>query len=213
MESNWASDHLQVIRTLMERAAIYRRALAPVMIYNGCLGLAAAGAGILLRILTPHGFILFWAGVAVVGLIGSLLLIRRQALRDKEPFWSSPTRRVTQALLPPVVAGFILAVIVLLGAGSSLSSSAQPLATLWLPLSWVVLYGCAFHAAGFFMPRGMRLFGWLFIAAGCSLFWLASRETALRPEWGYAIMGAFFGLLHLAYGVYLYFTEPRGDDA
>ena len=29
MESGWATDHLQVIRTLMERAALYRRALAP----------------------------------------------------------------------------------------------------------------------------------------------------------------------------------------
>ena len=38
---------------------------------------------------------------------------------------------------------------------------------LWLPLSWVVLYGCAFHAAGFFMPRGMKIFGWAFIVGGC----------------------------------------------
>jgi hypothetical protein len=63
------------------------------------------------------------------------------------------------------------------------------------------------------MPRGMRLFGWSFIAAGCVLFWVASRETASRPESGHVIMGVFFGMLHLAYGVYLYFTEPRGDQA
>ena len=30
MEPNWAGEHLQVIRTLMERSALYRRALAPV---------------------------------------------------------------------------------------------------------------------------------------------------------------------------------------
>ena len=42
MESNWAAEHLQVIRTLMERSAVYRRALAPVMIFNGCLGCIAA---------------------------------------------------------------------------------------------------------------------------------------------------------------------------
>jgi hypothetical protein len=213
MESNWAADHLQVIRTLMERASVYRRALAPVMIYNGCLGLAAASAGVLLRIFSPRGFIFFWAGVAVLGLIGSLLLVRRQSLRDKEPFWSSPTRRVTLAMLPPVAAGFVLSVIVLLGVEGQLRSVGQPLAALWLPSGWVVLYGCAFHAAGFFMPRGMRLFGWIFIAAGCALFWLASVHDMPQPECGHIIMGAFFGLLHLAYGVYLRFTEPRGDDA
>ena len=213
MESNWAADHLQVIRTLMERASVYRRALAPILIYNGCLGLAAAGAGVFLQIFTARGFILFWASVAVVGLIGSLLLVRRQALRDKEPFWSPPTRRVTQAMLPPVGAGFILSVIVMLGAGDPLRAVGPSLGTLWLPAGWVVLYGCAFHAAGFFMPRGMRLFGWIFIAAGCGLFWLASVHGAPRPECGHLIMGLFFGLLHLAYGVYLRFTEPRRADA
>src|SRR5436189_1798 len=39
MESNWATEHLQVIRTLMERAEIYRRALAPVMLLTGTAGL------------------------------------------------------------------------------------------------------------------------------------------------------------------------------
>src|SRR6266446_9747026 len=40
MESNWAAEHLQVIRTLMERSAVYRRALAPIMIFNGIVGVA-----------------------------------------------------------------------------------------------------------------------------------------------------------------------------
>ena len=42
MEKNWASDHLHTIRTLMERSALYRRALAPVMIAAGVLGMAGA---------------------------------------------------------------------------------------------------------------------------------------------------------------------------
>ena len=42
MESNWAAEHLQVIRTLMERSAIYRRALAPIMLGTGVLVLGAS---------------------------------------------------------------------------------------------------------------------------------------------------------------------------
>ena len=42
MDSNWAGEHLQVIRTLMERSAIYRRTLAPIMLLLGILGLLAA---------------------------------------------------------------------------------------------------------------------------------------------------------------------------
>src|SRR5215831_13830234 len=102
MESNWAAEHLQVIRTLMERSAIYRRALAPIMIFNGVIGIGSAVVGWALKIGSPRGFIGFWAGVGLLAVAGSFLLVRRQALRAAESFWSPPTRRVTQAMLPPL---------------------------------------------------------------------------------------------------------------
>src|SRR5690349_17919897 len=108
METNWAAEHLQVIRTLMERSAVYRRALAPVMTFNGAVGSAAATAGAAAKIESPRSFILFWACVGAVAVAGSFLLVRRQALKESEPFWSPPTRRVTQAMLPPLIAGFII---------------------------------------------------------------------------------------------------------
>jgi hypothetical protein len=208
MESNWAAEHLQVIRTLMERSALYRRALAPIMIFNGVVGSAAAGLGWALRICSPRAFIVYWAGVAVLALTGSFLLVRRQALKDSEPFWSPPTRRVSQALLPPLVAGFLIT------AGAFLHEFPIPGLgpqgiEVWVPLSWVVLYGCAIHAAGFFMQRGMKVFGWAFIIGGCTLLAVELAGLADVPDAGNAVMGLFFGGLHLAYGVYLYFTEPR----
>lgn len=214
MDPHWASEHLQVIRTLMERAALYRRALAPVMIYNGILGSIAASVGLGLRFFSPNAFVVYWTLVAAVGLVGSFLLVRRQALRDREPFWSSPTRRVTQALLPPIAAGFLLAVLLVWkwNAGAPTSSALGTAATVWLPAGWVVLYGCAFHAAGFFMPRGMRLFGWMLVLMGCGAFAVALAEPEPRPEYGHFIMGLCFGVLHFAYGMYLFFTEPRGNE-
>ena len=47
MQSDWAAENLQVIRTLMERSAIYRRALGPMTTFAGGLGTAAAIAGVL----------------------------------------------------------------------------------------------------------------------------------------------------------------------
>src|SRR5262245_55431492 len=108
METNWAAEHLQVIRTLMERSAVYRRALAPIMILNGILGTAGALIGTAMGIDNPRSFVLFWACVAGVAMAGSFFLVRRQALKASEPFWSPPTRRVTQAMLPPLVAGGII---------------------------------------------------------------------------------------------------------
>ena len=212
MESNWAVEHLQVIRTLMERSALYRRALAPIMAYNGAVGVIAAGVGWALHIGAPRAFILFWAVVCAVAMAGSFLLVRRQALKESEPFWSPPTRRVTQAFLPPLVAGLIISLVVLMRLSSAQPELDRALAMLWLPLSWVVLYGCAFHAAGFFMPRGMRIFGWAFILGGCGLFGLGIPSWTRPLDYAYGIMGLFFGALHLAYGIYLYFTEKRGNE-
>jgi len=210
MESGWANDHLQVIRTLMERAAVYRRALAPTTLVTGGIGAAAALVGWLARIESPRGFALFWIAVSVVAICGALWVMRSQALKDKEPFWSPPTRRVTQALLPPLVAGLVAALLVVLPQG------APPARVWWLPPIWMVLYGCALHAAGFFMARGIKLFGWGFMVLGCA----CAVAVRLRmgadglPALGNAhwLMGATFGGLHLAYGAYLYLTE-KGKNA
>jgi hypothetical protein len=212
MESNWAAEHIQVIRTLMERSAIYRRALAPIMIFNGVVGLGAAAAGWNLKLASPRAFILFWAGVSLVAAGGSFLLVRRQALKEAEPFWSPPTRRVTQALLPPFVAGLFLGIVVWVHSPSAPPSLGNTAGMLWLPLGWVILDGCAFHAAGFFMPRGMRLFGWAFVIGGCGLFALGIPDWGGPLDWAHGIMGFFFGALHLAYGIYLYFTERRRNE-
>jgi hypothetical protein len=204
MESNWAAEHLQVIRTLMERSALYRRALAPIMIYNGAVGTVAAIVGWSCKIESLRGFILFWACVAAIAMGGSFFLVRRQALKASEPFWSPPTRRITQAMLPPLAAGMFIGLITYTNFALFVSG-VPPL----LPLSWVVLYGCAFHAAGFFMPRGMRLFGWGFVVGGCCLFWIGAPNPL---GFAYGVMGFFFGVLHLAYGIYLYFTEQSRDE-
>src|SRR3979409_470211 len=119
METNWATEHLQVIRTLMERSAVYRRALAPVMVLTGVLGIVAALAGALAKIESSRGFAVYWLLVGMGAVAGAFTLVRRQALKDGEPFWSPPTRRVTQALLPPLTAGFVISVIALLEMGSS----------------------------------------------------------------------------------------------
>jgi len=200
MQENWAAEHLQVIRTLMERSAVYRRALAPPMTFAGLLGTAAAWIGWSRDITTPRAFVLFWGAVSIVALTGTFILVRRQAIKAGEPLWSPPTRRVSQALLPCLFLGAVAGVLVCLQSGVQS-----------LPAVWVALYGAALHAAGFFMPRGMRLFGWAFVVAGSGLLVvMALMPFDLSPH---AIMGFFFGLLHLAYGVYLYFTEQRRNPA
>jgi hypothetical protein len=208
MENDLAAEHLQTIRTLMERSAVYRRALAPIMVWNGIVGLAGGVTGWKLNFTSGRAFIEFWSGVALLAIIGSFLLVRRQALKDSEPFWSPPTRRVAQALLPPLFIGGFLNVVL-----ACAVSGIEPELGLYLIIFWLWFYGCAAHAAGFFMTRGMKLFGWGFIAVGCALFAesvnTGSRLDSISP---YLLMGFIFGGLHLAYGIYLYLTE-KGKNA
>ena len=208
MEKNWAVENLQTIRTLMERSAVYRRALAPIMILAGTAGLGGGLAGWLGRLESNRGFVWLWLGVALFSLAGSLLLVRRQALKDSEPFWSPPTRRVGQALLPAFFIGLMTAAFVIV-LGGGVDSHSRGLQFL-LVMLWAWFYGCAVHAAGFFMPRGVRWLGWIFIVIGSVLLALLGlAEPRLEPVPPHLLMGGIFGGLHLAYGIYLHFTEPK----
>ncbi|MCX6544640.1 MAG: hypothetical protein NTV05_09530 [Acidobacteria bacterium] len=206
METHWAAEQLQTIRTLMERSALYRRALEPIMLFAGALGVAAGAAGSVLRLDSMRAFGGLWLGTAAVAVVGAFLIARQQAIKDHEPFWSPPARRVAQALLPPLAAGMCIGLVSLLaegGAGGVLSLSCL----------WVLLYGCALHAAGFFMPRGIRLFGWVFVAGACGLVCataLARQDLHVNPN---LLMGLFFGVLHLAYGAYLHLSEKATNAA
>jgi hypothetical protein len=203
MQTNWAEENLQTIRTLMERSAIYRRALAPIMLLAGALGVAAAIIGLCFHQESLRAFGILWLSTAVIAVAGALLVTRQQAIKESEVFWSPPTRRVGQAILPPLFAGMILGLVF------TFVGLANPVI---LTFIWLFFYGCALHAAGFFMPRGMKTFGWIFIgSASLILCVLAVFEYKidLSAHW---LMGFFFGVLHLLYGAYLYLTE-KGKNA
>jgi hypothetical protein len=206
MEQHVAAEHLQVIRTLMERSALYRRTLAPIMLCLGSVGCAAALGGAALGIDALRWFCAWWLGAAVVATAGAFVIARRQAMQDGEPFWSPPALRVTQALVPPLAAGLLFSLALMAFAPADLR---------WpFVLANAMFYGCAVHAAGFFMPRGMRLFGWLIIAfSGVLLFVRPVTVPGMSARLDHGLMGAVFGLAHLAYGVYLYVTDPRKTTA
>jgi len=202
MSTNWAAENLHAIRTIMERSAIYRRALAPVMTFTGSVGILAAIVGPVLNI-TGQGFVIYWMAVSGLVIGGNYFLERKQALKDREPFWSPPTRRVTQALLPALFVGLITCILGIVWTSDF---------AIWLPTIWMFLYGCALHAAGFFMPRGIKLFAWAFILGACTLLLIILMSNYSFPAFDHIAMGCSFGGAHLAYGVYLYFTEQRKNE-
>ena len=88
MDSQSAAANLQTIRILMERSALYRRALVPIMITTGGIGVGAGILGRALNIETAKGFVGYWLAIAIVCMAVSFLIARRQAFKDREAFWS-----------------------------------------------------------------------------------------------------------------------------
>ena len=207
MNPNLAEENLQTIRTLMERSALYRWALAAIMLMAGFMGLLAAAVGICCDIESPKPFAALWLGTAAVVVASAFALARRQAFKDSEPFWSPPTYRVAQALLPPLLCGLFVGVMLfLINTDISLN--------LFGVLLWLLFYGCALHSAGFFMARGIKWLGWVFITCAI-LFALITYATRWEggPLAAHWVMGIFFGALQVAYGIYLYFTEKKNPAA
>ncbi|MDP7010504.1 MAG: hypothetical protein QF685_03915 [Verrucomicrobiota bacterium] len=226
MSADWAKENLRVIRTLMERTMVYRRALAPIMTYTGVVGLLAASLAQWQRIRGPEKFVIFWLCVGLVSLAGSFLLVRRQAIADKDQLWSPPTRRVFQSAAPFFCVGFFLGVSEIFwstAATNPLYQSDPHHPITRLIAFWLMCHGGAMHAMGFFMKRGIKLFGWVLILAGMSLYIALNIPIIVdkMPAWsngtptpdriGHLLMGVLFGGSHLSYGIYLYFTEERPD--
>jgi len=155
----------------MERSAVYRRALAPVMTANGLLGTLAAAVGILASIQSPARLCrvlderrpgrrrrFVFAGAA-----GSLSKRPSGSGRRPPAGWRKPCSRPCFSALS--WASFCW----------SQTVSRNPHARPWEAASLfgcpggIALYGCALHAAGFFMPRGMKVFGWALVL-GSSAF-------------------------------------------
>ena len=205
MSTQWAEENLNTIRTLMERASVYRRARAPVAITVGLLGLAAAGLAVGMGWTGEGRFAGYWLAVAVVVLSAVVMLVRRQALRDKEKIMSPPMRRVVQALAPMLLAG--------LGLGALEVLAREHRDSVRLLALWMVLYGGALHAAGFFMQRGLRWLGLIFVFLG--IFCLCLHELGFVPalkENAHWLMGWAFGVNHLVYGLYLKLTAKPTDE-
>ena len=88
VDHNTAREQLETIRTLMDRASTYRRALAPAMTSVGLIGtLAGLAAPFVIRD-NARSFAFYWLAVGLAGACTAFLLMRRQAFAAGEPFWT-----------------------------------------------------------------------------------------------------------------------------
>ena len=196
-----AEEHLRVIRTLMERATIYRAISAPTALVGGLLAVGTAAAIWLVdrsRVaaadpeLNGRSFAEIWLAILLVVLAVNTLFVRREAQKDGRPLISSGARLALRAIAPCLI----------IPAATTIwfFQNAEPIDEVLLVAVWIAFYGLALLATALFAPRSLVLLGWAFLLSSLVvLFWPKSLGDDLRGMLPSLAMGATFGFYHLVY--------------
>ncbi len=197
-----AAEQLRVIRSMMERATIFRALSGETALVGGAAALGAAW-------ITENRQGMAWAGWWLAGLIFVLAFnifqIFRVGSATHRPFWSSGLRLALRGALPPLIAGGFLGVLFIRG-------NQVPAAA----CMWIIHYGLALLAIREFAPRSMVFLGWSFVLFGLLALSVIASVLDLPGEWSQHInpsrlMALAFGGFHLVYGAVIVTT--KGSEA
>jgi len=213
-QSQAALEQLRIIRSLMEKAHIYRAVSAPAALLGGVLALAVSVWPVVHAART-HGeaifsnttFLVLWHAILAACTLLNVSLLAREAKRRDQPLVSEGMKTALRAVSPPLIVGGVLA------GGLVIWLHNLTLAA----FIWVLCYGLALIAMSNFAPKSLVRLGWAFVIAGLVLFlaWAANDEVRnLRTDLGPAslVMALTFGMLHLVYAVAVFASTPKPKE-
>ncbi len=177
-----AAATLRYIRASMDAAA--------TLAVPGSAGIAMGLIGLVAAVLTQtEALRSHWLGVwlcaAVLAAGTGGLVMARQAALQGFTFFGAPVRKLLLCLSPGLFAGVVLTV-VLWDSGDLRD----------IPGTWLLLYGCALVAASAPTTRAVAVLGGLFGALAVPAYLLPQSLQLIT-------LGAGFGLLHLAFGIFI----------
>jgi hypothetical protein len=203
-------EQLRVIRSLMERATVYRALSAPTALIGGLLSLAAFATAYYAKHhrhanLTPRQFLVVWLVVLVLTGLSNAIFLWRGAVGRGERFFSAGMKTALLSVAPAfLVAGILTCVL------------KRPID---LCIVWVELYGLALLATQHFAPRSLVVLGVTFFVAGGVLLvtWkhLFLSHGLIQPSTLVVsgIMAALFGGIHLAYAAVVWALGEERQEA
>src|SRR5271163_2820557 len=150
-DSDSASQQLRVIRSLMERATIYRSISAPTALVGGLLSLGGFATAYYAKHdrqhpLSPTEFLIVWLVILALTCLANVIFLSRGAARRSEYFFSPGMRCALTSLAPAFFSAAVL----------------TPLMyhhPVHLALLWITLYGIGLLATQHFAPRSLVLLG------------------------------------------------------
>jgi hypothetical protein len=201
-EQDYLKD-IAAMRTLMERSSRFLSLSGLAGILAGVYALA--GAWIAQRVIgfepgktdlpfDREGLVLRLSGLALVVLFLALgtavFLSMRKAGKLGEKIWNPVSRRLLTYMAVPLIAGGFLMLIL----------AARGEVFLLAPAS-LLFYGLSLFNAGNFTYAEVRSLGLLQAALGLTGF--------AFPDYGLLCWAIGFGVLHIAYGIYMYYRYER----
>ena len=111
-----ATEHLKTIRSLMERATVYRAISAPTALFGGCLVIILS---LLLTLRLGHAsttalsssaWLACWLCALLAVVVFNAVLILRKCRNESQAFLSSGLRHALRATLPPMLAGGMIGI-------------------------------------------------------------------------------------------------------
>ena len=194
-----AAAQLHTIRSLLERATVYRSISVPGAALGGVAALLAAW---FTRAGGTSVWLAVWHSVLLAMALFNTAVLARQSRREGRPLITSGFRLAFRGLLPPLVAGGLL------GGLCALAGSAH-----WSAALWALCYGLALLATQEFAPRSLVWLGRTFFLAGMAATGLCVLQQDIDCPWlGSAIMATTFGGFHLAYAATVALA-PQRDPA
>jgi hypothetical protein len=209
-ERSKAEEDLRVIRSLMERATVYRAISAPAALVAGFLSIFAAAAIYLNgqtginRLAQGRAFAAIWVIVLILAVAANAFFIWREAKKDGRAFISSGMKLSLRAITPNLL---IPAVVTLWFLVSGYKGATEQ----ELVVVWIAFYGLALLSTALFAPRSLVCLGWAFLLTALALPALKNVVGDLPANLANVAMGITFGLYHLIYAVCAW-PRKRADE-
>ncbi|CAN5752573.1 hypothetical protein BH11VER1_BH11VER1_34380 [soil metagenome] len=201
-----AIEHLRIIRTLMERAHIYRAVSAPAALVGGILALTVSSLGYYHHDddASATKFLCAWLLILVVCTVLNLFLLIRESKGQHQPFLTDGLRMALRAVIPPLtVGGFLGICLIIFKKDLALAA-----------LIWILCYGLALLSTSSFAPKSVTRLGGCFLVSGIALTvsWFMNGGTfAGQSSLSLAslFLGLTFGAGHIAYSLAVFFNTPK----
>jgi hypothetical protein len=203
---------MQEIQRIMERATLFTLLPGTAAVAGGLLVLAGCAVSYaMFRSLdfadmldmsfeAQIVFCVMWFAIGVAGVLLEVILTTRAAARLQLVPNDRPARLAALSLTPSIVIAMVLTVKFLIPV------EPRDDEIRYIVPVWMMLYGTGVYTAGLFSIRAPRILGVTFIAMGI---------VALMafPQYGVVSAALSFGLLHIAFGLYVIRRQRQAEVA